>query len=140
MSAAILAGIVALVRQKRPNLTLPQLHELLKSTATDKGAPGFDSEYGWGGVDPVKALTAPDPVTSTPAAAPGSPRRSLRSPHSGGPTTFLALAVATVIWGGGLALVIFLTVFLRRRIRRRIRRRRREAATRAEPAANRRGG
>ncbi|GIJ64507.1 type VII secretion-associated serine protease [Virgisporangium aurantiacum] len=136
VSAAILAGIVALVRQKRPNLTPPQLYDLLKATATDKGTPGFDSEYGWGVVDPVKALTAPDPVTSTPPAAPANPPPAIAEPSFWEGDTIVALAVATVIWGGGLALVVFLIVFLRRRIRRR----RREAATRAEPAANRRGG
>lgn len=137
VSAAILAGIVALVRQKRPNLTPPQLYELLKATATDKGAPGFDSEYGWGVVDPVRALTAPDPVASTPQAAPPEVQPpAIEEPSFWAGDTVIALAVATVIWGGGLALIVFLVVFLRRRVRRR----RREAATRAEPAANRHGG
>jgi subtilisin family serine protease len=137
-SAAILAGIVALIRQKRPHLSTLQIYRLLQATATDKGAPGHDTEYGWGIVDPVKALAAPDPVTSS-APAPAS---TFQPPVAEEPSFFRAdnlvpLAVATVVWGGGLALIVLLVVFLRRR---RIRRRPRAAATQAGPAANRRGG
>jgi subtilisin family serine protease len=137
-SAAILAGIVALIRQKRPNLSPPQIYELLKSTATDKGAPGHDNRYGWGVVDPVKALNAPDPATS--GAPP--PASTFQPPVADKPSFWRAdnlvpLAVAVVIWGGGLALIVFLAVFL---VRRRARRRRQAAAMRAGPVANRPGG
>ncbi len=64
-SAAIVSGVAALVWSKNPNLTAKQVADHLTSTATDKGAAGKDNEYGFGVINPVKALsTEPAPSTS----------------------------------------------------------------------------
>jgi subtilisin family serine protease len=58
-AAAIVAGTAALVRAKYPELTAPEVAELLKSTATDAGPTGQDPQYGFGIIDPVRALAGP---------------------------------------------------------------------------------
>ncbi|WP_052684796.1 S8 family serine peptidase [Lentzea aerocolonigenes] len=58
-SAAIVSGVAALVRAEHPDLTAQEVVGLLTSTAEDRGAPGRDPEYGFGVVDPVKALNSP---------------------------------------------------------------------------------
>lgn len=55
-AAALVSGTAALVRAARPHLTAPEVAELLKSTARDAGPPGRDPEYGFGVVDPPRAL------------------------------------------------------------------------------------
>jgi subtilisin family serine protease len=81
-AAAIVAGAVALVRAKYPDLKAPEVIHRLTATAIDKGKPGRDDEYGYGVIDLVAALTAdvpplgssaPSAATPTSAAAP-SPR------------------------------------------------------------------
>ena len=63
-STAIVSGVAALVWSKYPDLTASEVAWRLTSTATDKGAPGRDQDYGYGIVNPVAAL-APD-VTPSP--------------------------------------------------------------------------
>ncbi|WP_327005573.1 S8 family serine peptidase [Dactylosporangium sp. NBC_01737] len=65
-STAIVAGVVALVRAKFPRLSAAEVIRRLTATATDRGKPGRDDEYGYGIVNPVAALTA-----ELPAVAPG---------------------------------------------------------------------
>jgi type VII secretion-associated serine protease mycosin len=60
-AAAIVAGAAALVRARYPNLTAPEVIHRLTATATDKGAPGRDEEYGNGVLNLVAALTADVP-------------------------------------------------------------------------------
>ncbi|MCL9797672.1 S8 family serine peptidase, partial [Frankia sp. AgKG'84/4] len=69
-SAAIVAGVVALIRSARPELDAPNVIERLLATARDAGPRGRDVEFGFGIVDPVAALTRPVPVvTSNPLLA-----------------------------------------------------------------------
>lgn len=56
-STAIVAGVVALVRAKFPHLSAAEVIRRLTATATDRGKPGRDDEYGYGIVNPVAALT-----------------------------------------------------------------------------------
>ncbi|GLZ33088.1 hypothetical protein Lesp02_52760 [Lentzea sp. NBRC 105346] len=56
-AAAVVSGVAALVRAKHPNLTVSEVVETLTSTADDKGPAGRDPQYGFGVVNPVKALT-----------------------------------------------------------------------------------
>jgi subtilisin family serine protease len=79
-STAIVAGAVALVRAKYPSLSAPEVIRRLTATATDKGKPGRDDEYGYGVVNVVAALTAdvpplpsglPSPVVSGSGGTPG---------------------------------------------------------------------
>lgn len=56
MAAAHVAGVVALLLEKNPNLTPHEVKTLLESTALDLGEPRKDPEYGAGRVDAFKAL------------------------------------------------------------------------------------
>lgn len=86
-SAAIIAGVAALVRAKFPQLSAREVIHRMTATAIDKGKPGRDEEYGYGIVNPVAALTANVPPFSesresnTPSAGatPSEPKSSNRS-------------------------------------------------------------
>lgn len=72
-ATAIVAGAVALVRARYPNLSASEVVHRLTATADDRGAPGRDPEYGYGVLNIVKALTAdvePAEAPTTPGAAP----------------------------------------------------------------------
>jgi type VII secretion-associated serine protease mycosin len=72
-AAAIVAGAVALVRAKYPQLKAPEVIHRLTATAIDKGEPGRDDEYGFGVIDLVAALTADvPPLGSTAPARPST--------------------------------------------------------------------
>lgn len=53
-----MSGVLALMFAADPTLTVDEALEILEQTATDKGAPGFDVEYGWGIVNAGAALEA----------------------------------------------------------------------------------
>ena len=80
-STAIVSGAAALIRSRYPDLSAEEVIHRLTATATDKGPPGHDPEYGHGIVNLVAALTAdvpplpqptptinPTKITSTPTA------------------------------------------------------------------------
>jgi type VII secretion-associated serine protease mycosin len=68
-ATAIVAGAVALVRARFPQLKATEVVRRLTATAIDKGAPGRDPEYGFGVLNIVGALTADVPAaTSSPTA------------------------------------------------------------------------
>jgi subtilisin family serine protease len=71
-ATAIVAGAAALVRSKYPNLSAKEVVHRLTATATDKGPPGRDPQYGYGVVNLVGALTAAVPPL-TPSATPSRP-------------------------------------------------------------------
>lgn len=68
----VVAGVVAAVRSRRPfNPAVPSslpaaIRQLLRSTALDRGAPGYDYEYGWGIVNGCR-LSSVVPVSSAEA-------------------------------------------------------------------------
>ncbi|MGI5214909.1 S8 family serine peptidase [Plantactinospora sp. CA-290183] len=55
-ATAIVAGAAALIRSKYPHLSAVQVRDRLTSTATDKGPPGRDPQYGHGALDLLAAL------------------------------------------------------------------------------------
>lgn len=57
-SAPLVAGLAALLRERFPALTAPQIYERITRTATG-GGHGEDWRIGAGIIDPVAALTAP---------------------------------------------------------------------------------
>jgi subtilisin family serine protease len=57
-AAPLVTGTVALVRSRFPELDAANAINKVIETARDLGAPGRDSRYGYGEVDPVAALTA----------------------------------------------------------------------------------
>lgn len=86
-ATAIVSGVVALIRAKYPDLDAANVINRLIQTADDKGPPGRDQGYGFGVVNPVRALTADVPkVDHNPllqAAAPPSPSAHNNTPNAG---------------------------------------------------------
>jgi type VII secretion-associated serine protease mycosin len=118
-AAAIVSGVVALIRAKYPTLDAINVINRLVKTADDKGAPGRDPRYGYGVVDPVKALTADVPkVTVNPLGTPPvavSPSHSsgagqaVGKGNGGGGSGWLVALVAALlllVLGGGVVLVV----------------------------------
>jgi subtilisin family serine protease len=120
-STAITAGVVALIRARYPQLSATEVIHRLTATATDKGPPGRDDQYGYGIVNPVAALTAtipgehtsPSPGPTTAKASPDSAAPTTRKSNTT-PTVIIALATLGIILGIIAAGVIALT---RRRTR-----------------------
>jgi type VII secretion-associated serine protease mycosin len=117
-SAPIVAGVAALVRAKFPQLPAADVINRLIRTADDAGAPGRDAQYGFGIVNPVKALTAEvPPVSANPlldGARSASP--SAAAPvgrRTGAPALLLIVVLAAV--GAVVVLVVTLVVVLARR-------------------------
>jgi subtilisin family serine protease len=80
-SAPIVAAVAAMVLSVNPGLTGIQVQDILKHSADDLGAPGWDPGYGWGRVNAYKAVLAarggtPPPADTTP------PTASITSPTS----------------------------------------------------------
>ncbi|GAA1753945.1 S8 family serine peptidase [Luedemannella helvata] len=57
-ATALVAGAVALVRAKFPELSAQEVIHRLTATADDRGRAGRDDEYGYGVINIVRALTA----------------------------------------------------------------------------------
>jgi hypothetical protein len=64
-AAPIVAAAAAWIWTVRPTLTVTQLGDVLRRSARDIGAPGFDSSAGWGLLDIPAALAAPTPASDT---------------------------------------------------------------------------
>jgi len=56
MACPMAAGVAALLLEKHPSLTPAQVKQAFENTAADKGAGGFDTTYGYGLLDALKAL------------------------------------------------------------------------------------
>ncbi|SFF51966.1 type VII secretion-associated serine protease mycosin [Actinoplanes philippinensis] len=66
-AAPMVAATAALIRSRWPDMSAPEVVNRIIRTASDRGAPGRDPEFGFGVIDPVKALTADVPfVTGNP--------------------------------------------------------------------------
>ncbi|WP_051802393.1 type VII secretion-associated serine protease mycosin [Actinocatenispora sera] len=122
-SAAIVSGVAALVRAKYPDLDAANLINRLTATADDKGPKGRDSRYGYGIVDPVRALTAKVPhVDRNPVGTPAAKsHRATRRASEPSETTPVGLYVGIVV--AMLVVVALLTALLVVRGRRARRRR-----------------
>ncbi|WP_460824124.1 autotransporter domain-containing protein [Lysobacter olei] len=59
MAAPHVTGALALLMERFPYLSNPQVRDVLLTTATDLGAAGVDEIYGWGLVDLRKAIEGP---------------------------------------------------------------------------------
>ncbi|GIL25633.1 hypothetical protein NUM_08870 [Actinocatenispora comari] len=123
-ATALVSGAAALVRAKYPTLDAANVINRLIKTADHKGAPGRNPQYGYGIVDPVKALTAHvDPVKSNPLgqldapAAGSSSSKAAAAPaetsSSGNVGVWIAVGAAV------LAIIIVLIIVLAVRARRR---------------------
>jgi len=57
MSSPHTAGVVALMLQANPGLTVDEIKQVLETTAKDLGTPGKDNDYGSGRIDAYAAVT-----------------------------------------------------------------------------------
>ncbi|MEV4618003.1 type VII secretion-associated serine protease mycosin [Asanoa sp. NPDC049573] len=107
-AAAIVSGAVALIRSRFPNLSAAEVVHRLTATATDKGAPGRDDQYGYGVLNLVAALTAnvPPLTETTPAATPGESALSTRPPaeEDGAPIVGVVVLVGVGVVMAGFVL------------------------------------
>jgi type VII secretion-associated serine protease mycosin len=95
-ATAIVAGVVALVRARYPNLSATEVVHRLTATATDKGAPGRDEVYGYGIVNPVAALTANVPPLQQPTQS-QTPSQKAEQPQPTKTSPWLFIAVGAVL-------------------------------------------
>ena len=72
IATAHVSGVVALMLQRDPTLTPAAVRQILESTAVDLGPKGRDTQYGWGLVNPHRALLAVEArrATAKPATTP----------------------------------------------------------------------
>ncbi len=74
VASAHVSGVAALILERNPKIDVATLENVLYSTAKDLGAPGRDSEFGYGLVDPYRALEAAEaPDLKVATAAPPKP-------------------------------------------------------------------
>ncbi|GEM_PF-1104872 len=121
MATPHVVGAVALLRSFAPGATVSQIRDVLRSTAQDRGASGFDPVYGYGLIQvnaaldalasggstptPTPTATATPPPTPTPTATPSptpgaSPITDLQL-TSDGPTPLGDTTTFTVSVTGG---------------------------------------
>lgn len=113
-ATAIVAGVVALIRSKFPQLPASEVIHRLTATATDKGAPGRDPVYGYGIVNPVAALTAtvpPERTSASPAAPATAAATGTPADDDTGPSS--PIVVWTLI-GTGLVCIVAVVLLVRR--------------------------
>jgi type VII secretion-associated serine protease mycosin len=128
-AAAIVSGVVALVRARYPDLDAANVINRLVRTAADEGASGRDERYGFGAVDPMAALTRDVPgVDANPllAAAPEAPAGGDAPGDDDGPAVefgvtnrlgaIIQVALCLLV---AVGLVVLLIVLNRRSARRR---------------------
>jgi subtilisin family serine protease len=125
MSAAIVSGVVALIRSKYPDLPAYEVVNRLTATAIDRGDPGRDRLFGFGNVNIGAALTAQVAPTTSPspwvrrsaspsasgAVSPQNPAGEPPSDSGGVPVAALAGGTAVVL----LVLIGGAFLLLRRR-------------------------
>jgi serine protease len=61
-AAPMVSGTAALIRSRWPTMPAGEVINRIIKTAKDRGAPGRDSTYGYGLVDPAAALTVQVPA------------------------------------------------------------------------------
>lgn len=115
VSSALVAGAVALIRARYPDMKAPEVVDRLMSTAIDRGPKGRDDRYGAGQLDLIAALTAPRvaPATSSapaanPAGNPAAAPVTARSTGDDGPSPWLIVAVGVLVLVAGLAALMVL--------------------------------
>jgi subtilisin family serine protease len=58
MAGPHVSGVVALIRQANPNLSVDLVKQILMNSARDEGTVGEDNTYGWGVIDALAAVQA----------------------------------------------------------------------------------
>jgi type VII secretion-associated serine protease mycosin len=130
LAAPIVAGEAALIRAKFPTLDAANVVNRIIRTARDAGQPGRDSQFGFGIVDPLAALTADIPAVTTnpllqPAGVPSATAGSARPTHDAGPAVEITnwnwarFAVCVSVVVAVVAAIVVLIVLLARQSSRR---------------------
>jgi len=70
VAAAHVSGVAALIIERKPDIDFAALEKLLFSTTNDLGRKGRDSQFGFGLVDPYRALSALEPKVAADHPAP----------------------------------------------------------------------
>ena len=110
MSAPFVTGLFGLVFSTNPNLSPQQAVDIVTQNTDDLGDPGFDTYYGWGKINLLKAvLAAKNGVVPTPSPSPTATPTPTPTPSPSSPPvqtgnitgkvtspTGTALALATV--------------------------------------------
>ncbi|NOZ73638.1 MAG: S8 family serine peptidase [Chloroflexi bacterium] len=65
MATPHVSGLAALILARNPTLTPLEIRTIIQNTATDLGAPGKDTAFGYGRIDAYAALQATPPYTGT---------------------------------------------------------------------------
>jgi len=65
VATAHVSGVAALLMARNPKADAETIRAILLSTARDLGSKGRDDQFGWGLVDPLKALTTLDAQAAT---------------------------------------------------------------------------
>ena len=111
VSSALVAGAVALIRARYPDMRAPEVVDRLMSTAVDRGAKGRDDRYGAGQLDLMAALTAPraaPKASSAPARNPGGAPVAAPSTGDSGPAPSVIVGVGVLVLIAGLSVVMVL--------------------------------
>jgi subtilisin family serine protease len=108
-AAAIVSGVVALIRSKFPTMSAQEVVHRLEVTADDRGAPGRDDVYGYGIVDPVKALTADVPPLTPSATAQPTTTTAVGKTSDGTARTPIVLILVGILVVVGLVTAGFLS-------------------------------
>ena len=86
MASPHVAGAAAMLRALFPQATRQQIQSALETTALDRGAPGFDTDYGYGVIQIADAINALGQQFPTPTPTP-----TLTPSPTPYPTTWLPL-------------------------------------------------
>lgn len=121
-AAPLVAGTAALIRSRWPSMSAANVVNRLISTADDEGPPGRDPQYGYGMVDPARAVTDSVPAvsanpldTAPPSHAPESAPASAQARRSGaaaggtgglGSGPLVAIAVILLLATGGVLVLV----------------------------------
>ncbi|WP_307873155.1 S8 family peptidase [Paractinoplanes ovalisporus] len=117
VSSALVAGAVALIRARYPDMRADEVVDRLMSTAVDRGPEGRDNSYGVGQMDLMAALTAPRAAPTEKATVPPT-ETGARAPAAGSSTEDHGLPPWLIVAVGALVLVVGVSVLMLLRARR----------------------
>jgi len=66
MASPMAAGVAALLLSQNPGYSAANIQQILQNTANDKGAAGYDNDFGYGQANAFKALGGTDETTPLP--------------------------------------------------------------------------
>lgn len=81
MAAPMVSGTIALLLSANPKLSFNDIYKILQNSSTDKGSAGYDIYYGFGMINPYKALSL---AASTTTSSTTSSATSTTQAGSGG--------------------------------------------------------